>query len=261
MTEATKTNLAPNPAAGARPRGVSGEREAAAKVREMFTGIASRYDLLNHLLSFSMDRIWRARVARSFDEVLARTDSRVLDICCGTGDLTLALLRRSRGVVFGGDFSHPMVVRATRKTPLVGKAGGRHGGYVEADALSLPFMDQTFDLVTVGFGFRNLANYVDGLREIFRVLKRNGQAGILEFSAPRGKMFPALHRFYFKQIVPRLGGAISGSRTAYTYLPDSVDRFPSAEELAARMSEAGFARPGFSLWFGGSVALHIGTKI
>jgi demethylmenaquinone methyltransferase/2-methoxy-6-polyprenyl-1,4-benzoquinol methylase len=252
--------VAEEQAAGARPAGVSGEREAAAQVREMFDEIAPRYDFLNHLLSFSMDRVWRSRVARRFAGILARPDSRALDICCGTGDLTLALLRQSRGVVFGSDFAHPMLARAMRKVPPNGSAGGRLGGYIEADALSLPFMDETFDLVTVGFGFRNLANYDAGLREIFRVLKRNGQAGILDFSAPRGKMFPALHRFYFKQIVPRLGGAVSGSRVAYTYLPDSVDRFPSAEELAARMSEAGFARPGFNLWFGGSVALHSGTK-
>jgi demethylmenaquinone methyltransferase/2-methoxy-6-polyprenyl-1,4-benzoquinol methylase len=258
---ATNPKHTEEPAIGARPEGATEEREASRRVREMFTGIAPRYDFLNHLLSFSMDRAWRARVAHRFAGILARPDSCALDICCGTGDLTLALLRRSRGVVFGSDFAHTMVIRAVRKSPRNSLAGGRLGGYVEADALSLPFVDESFDLVTVGFGFRNLANYDAGLREIFRVLKRNGQAGILEFSAPRGRVFPALHRFYFRQVVPRIGGAISRSAHAYSYLPESVDRFPSAEELAARMSATGFAQSGFDLWFGGSVALHTGTKI
>jgi demethylmenaquinone methyltransferase / 2-methoxy-6-polyprenyl-1,4-benzoquinol methylase len=248
------------PAAGARPTGVSEERQAAAQVREMFREIAPRYDFLNHFLSFQMDRVWRRRVARRFANVLAKPESRALDICCGTGDLTIALLLKSKGTVFGSDFTHPMVVRAAQKTPANGHAGGMLGGYIEADALSLPFLDGTFDLVTVAFGFRNLANYDAGLREIFRVLRRDGQAGILEFSVPRGKVFPAFHRFYFKQIVPRIGGRISGSHRAYTYLPNSVDRFPSAEGLAARMSAAGFAKPEFNLWFGGSVALHSGIK-
>jgi demethylmenaquinone methyltransferase/2-methoxy-6-polyprenyl-1,4-benzoquinol methylase len=226
----------------------------------MFTQIAPRYDFLNHLLSFSMDRLWRRRVAQRFQDVLSRPDSRALDICCGTGDLTMAVLKRSRGVVFGSDFAHPMVVLATRKfTP--GQQFGKHlGGFVEADALSLPFSTNTFDLLTVGFGFRNLANYDAGLREIFRVLRPGGEVGILEFSAPRGKIFPAMHGFYFKHIVPRLGGAISGSRSAYSYLPDSVDHFPSAEGLAERMAAAGFSKPTFELWMGGSVALHRGQK-
>jgi demethylmenaquinone methyltransferase/2-methoxy-6-polyprenyl-1,4-benzoquinol methylase len=257
---AAKANVAHEPTSGARPRGVSGEREAAAEVRGMFGAIAPRYDLMNRLISFSMDNVWRRRAAKQFAVILARTDSRALDICCGTGDLTMALLRRSRGVIYGVDFAHPMIVRATQKTPSLGRAGGKLGGYVEGDALSLPFADETFDLITIGFGFRNLANYDAGLREMFRVLKKNGQLGILEFSPPRGRIFPTLHRLYFKYVVRRLGNAISGSGWAYSYLPDSIGRFPTAEELVARMSAVGFSKPGFKLWFGGSFGLHTGTK-
>lgn len=258
-------NSAPQAAAktaapGARPDGAAGEKEASARVREMFGGIAPRYDFLNHLLSFSMDRMWRRRVAWRFQSILARPESRALDICCGTGDLMMAVLKRSRGVVFGSDFSHPMLVLAARKFAAHNSFGERLGGFVEADALSLPFSSGSFDLLTVGFGFRNLANYDAGLREIFRVLRPGGEVGILEFQTPRGKVFPALHRLYFKQIVPRLGGAVSGSRSAYAYLPDSVDHFPSAKGLAERMAATGFSEPCFELWFGGSVALHCGKK-
>jgi demethylmenaquinone methyltransferase/2-methoxy-6-polyprenyl-1,4-benzoquinol methylase len=257
---AAEANVKQETTAGARPKGVSGEREAASKVREMFGAIAPRYDFMNKLISFSMDRVLRGRVAKGFAEILDRQDSRALDICCGTGDLTIALLRRSRGFEYGIDFAYPMIIRAIKKTPVNGRAGGKLGGYLEGDALSLPFRDATFDLVTIGFGFRNLANYDAGLREIFRVLKKDGQLGILEFTPPRGRVFPVLHRFYFHQVVRRLGRAISGDRLAYVYLPDSIDRFPTAEELVARMSEAGFAKPGFTLWAGGSCALHRGIK-
>jgi demethylmenaquinone methyltransferase/2-methoxy-6-polyprenyl-1,4-benzoquinol methylase len=245
---------------GACPAGATGEQDASRRVRGMFSQIAPRYDFLNHLLSFSMDRIWRRRVASRFQDTLARPDSLTLDICCGTGDLLMALLKRSRGAVFGSDFAHPMLVLATRKVSAKQSFVKHLGGLAEADALSLPFADNTFDLLTVAFGFRNLANYQSGLREILRVLRPGGEIGILEFSAPRGIIFPALHRFYFKRIVPRLGGAISGDRGAYTYLPESVDRFSSAEDLALQMGEAGFRDPSFELWMGGSVALHRGKK-
>jgi demethylmenaquinone methyltransferase/2-methoxy-6-polyprenyl-1,4-benzoquinol methylase len=258
--DAAGANVTQEPTAGARPKGVSGEREAAAEVREMFGAIAPRYDFLNKLTSLSMDRLWRGRAARQFADILSRADSRALDICCGTGDLTMALLQRSKGIVYGIDFAHPMIIRATQKTPSIGRAGGKLGGYIEGDGLSLPFVDGAFDLVTIGFGFRNLANYDTGLREMFRVLKKDGQVGILEFSPPRGKLFPAFHRVYLNLIVRRLAGAISGSSRAYNYLPDSIERFPTAEELAARMSWMGFAKSGFKLWLGGSVALHTGSK-
>jgi demethylmenaquinone methyltransferase/2-methoxy-6-polyprenyl-1,4-benzoquinol methylase len=255
----TKTSSATT-SPGACPVGATGEQDASRRVRGMFSHIAPRYDFLNHLLSFSMDRMWRRRVASRLQVILTRPDSVALDICCGTGDLLMALLKRSRGVVFGSDFAHPMLVRATRKFAVNESLTKHLGGFVEADALSLPFPGNTFDLLTVAFGFRNLANYESGLREILRVLRPGGEVGILEFSAPRGRVFPALHRFYFRNIVPRLGGAISGDRSAYAYLPDSVDHFPSAEGLAEQMVQAGFRAPTFELWMGGSVALHRGAK-
>jgi len=243
--------------AGARPEGAASEREAAARVREMFGGIAPRYDLLNHVLSLNLDRAWRRRVARRFSNVLARADARVLDLCCGTGDLTLALARRGPARVIGSDFAHPMLLSARRKS---GAGAGAAANYVEADALHLPFADGTFDLVTAAFGFRNLGNYDCGLREIHRVLKPGGQVGILEFAEPKSALFGSLYRFYFTRMLPVIGGMISGSRAAYTYLPASVGKFPSPEELAARMSAAGFVKPSCELWTGGSVALHSATK-
>jgi demethylmenaquinone methyltransferase/2-methoxy-6-polyprenyl-1,4-benzoquinol methylase len=243
---------------GARPEGATGEQEASARVREMFGGIAPRYDLLNHVLSLSLDKIWRRRVARRFRDILQRPDARVLDVCCGTGDLTIALARGGRVMVIGSDFAHPMLIRAGEKSAAHAKNSPR--GYIEADALALPFAEGSFDLVTAAFGFRNLANYDRGLLELFRVLRPGGQIAILEFSEPRGAVFGGLYRFYFRRILPRIGGAISGSKFAYSYLPNSVGKFPAPDELARRMSAAGFSEPKFELWTGGSVALHRATK-
>lgn len=251
-------------APGARPEGATGEQEASARVREMFGGIAPRYDLLNHVLSLSLDRLWRRRVARRFRNLLDRADARVLDVCCGTGDLTLALARHGRATIIGSDFAHPMLVRAAGKSHTISKgkrSGGNLAGYIEADALALPFADASFDLVTAAFGFRNLANYDRGLREMFRVLRPGGQIAILEFSEPKGAVFGRLYRFYFTRILPRIGAAISGNHSAYSYLPNSVEKFPTPEELARRISAAGFAEPNYELWTGGSVALHRATKI
>jgi demethylmenaquinone methyltransferase/2-methoxy-6-polyprenyl-1,4-benzoquinol methylase len=183
----------------------------------MFGEIAPRYDLLNHLLSLSMDRLWRWRTARRFRGILRRPDAQVIDLCCGTGDLTLALERRaSMGAplastalprrVLGADFAEPMLVRASAKAS---RARSRTK-YLAADSLSLPFADSSFDLVTAAFGFRNLANYQRGLEEIGRVLKPGGEVGILEFCAPRWWPMAPLYRFYFRQILPRIGAKISG---------------------------------------------------
>jgi demethylmenaquinone methyltransferase / 2-methoxy-6-polyprenyl-1,4-benzoquinol methylase len=246
---------------GTRPRGTRDEREASARVREMFSRIAPRYDLLNHLLSFSLDHVWRKRTARRFQRVLRRTEARIVDLCCGTGDLTLALNRerehalRDAGAhrmpIIGADFAQPMVVRARKK------AGHRaHAAvFIIADALHLPFQDESVDLVTSAFGFRNLAHYEEGLHEIARVLKRGGRVGILEFSEPTGPM-ASLFRFYFRRILPLVGGAISGSGEAYSYLPSSVAGFPSPEELTALMRKAGFEEVRVEAWNFGSVVLH-----
>jgi demethylmenaquinone methyltransferase / 2-methoxy-6-polyprenyl-1,4-benzoquinol methylase len=244
---------------GTRPAGVRDEREAAERVQKMFTRIAPRYDFLNHLLSFSLDRVWRRRTARVFQHILQQPDARVLDLCCGTGDLALALDRDrlpDSAPVLGADFVEPMLVRAQAKAG----AASRRAVFLVADALTLPFADASFNLVTSAFGFRNLANYETGLREIARVLKPSGEVGILEFSEPGRGAMAAAFRFYFWQILPRVGGAISGSGEAYCYLPASVANFPSPEELSVLMEGCGFADTSFEAWNFGSVVLHRGRR-
>jgi len=246
---------------GTRPTGVADEAAASRHVREMFSRIAPRYDLLNHLLSLRFDVMWRRRLARRFRSVLARPDIRVLDICCGTGDLALSLaaeVRRAKlsspGKIFGGDFAHPMLIRAREKANQAGE--GVTIEFLEADALALPFADQSFDLITTAFGFRNLANYSAGLAEFYRVLKPGGAVAILEFTEPESALFGLIYRFYFHHILPRLGGVVSGSPQAYTYLPGSVARFPKPAELANLMKETRFADVDAERWTGGIVALH-----
>jgi demethylmenaquinone methyltransferase/2-methoxy-6-polyprenyl-1,4-benzoquinol methylase len=240
---------------GATPQGAGSEREAAAWVRGMFARVARRYDLANHVLSFNMDRLWRARTVRRVGPILARPDARILDICCGTGDLLLALDRQCRTPVLGSDFCHPMLVAAREK---VARRGAR-AGLFEADALRLPLRDASLDLITVAFGFRNLANYRAGLAEMRRVLRPGGMAAILEFSQPPNPVFAALYHFYSRRVLPLIGGALSGSRDAYTYLPESVRKFPSAEELAEEMRRAGFEEVRYERLTGGIVALHLGV--
>ncbi len=257
---------AEEPAAGARPAGVAGEKEAAAQVREMFDGIAPRYDFLNHFLSFQLDRLWRRRAVRQFREILAKPGARVLDLCCGTGDLAFALSAavpaNAQASVFGADFSHPMLVRALEKSQRIAGSHSRTAprAFLEADALATPFADSSFDLITVAFGFRNLANYDRGLHEMFRLLRPGGQIGILEFSEPSGAIFKRLYKIYFRRVLPRLGGSISGSRAAYGYLPDSVGKFPSPVELKRMILAAGFIETQCEVWTGGAVALHRATK-
>jgi demethylmenaquinone methyltransferase/2-methoxy-6-polyprenyl-1,4-benzoquinol methylase len=214
---------------GASPAGVRGEQDTARWVRTMFGRVAHRYDLANHLLSFNIDRLWRARTVARVSPVLERPGVRVLDLCCGTGDLLLAL-GASRTI--GADFCHPMLVRALEK-------GAR--AVVEADALSLPFPGASLDLITTAFGFRNLANYDAGLREMRRVLRPGGMAAILEFSQPPNRLFGALYAFYSRRVLPWIGGALSGSRDAYSYLPESVRKFPAPDELASMMRTAGLS--------------------
>jgi demethylmenaquinone methyltransferase / 2-methoxy-6-polyprenyl-1,4-benzoquinol methylase len=244
---------------GTRPEGVLDETEAAAHVREMFGRIAPRYDLLNHLLSLDIDKLWRRRVARKFSGVLQDSNARVLDLCCGTGDLAFAFRREApRGAkIIGSDFVPEMLARARAKAAAARAAVE----FIEADALHLPFADASFDLVSCAFGFRNLANYERGLQEILRVLKPGGATGILEFAEPPGKAFGALYRFYFRRILPLLGGMISGNASAYRYLPNSVSTFPFPEELKLRFERAGFSGVRFERWTGGVVTLHAGVKV
>ncbi|MGA2147701.1 MAG: bifunctional demethylmenaquinone methyltransferase/2-methoxy-6-polyprenyl-1,4-benzoquinol methylase UbiE [Bryobacteraceae bacterium] len=240
---------------GTTPEGARNEQEAARWVRQMFARVAPRYDLANHLLSLNLDRYWRAHTVKRVRAVLERPGARVLDLCCGTGDLLLALERRSGGVVMGSDFCHPMLVAAEAK---IAQRRARAVTF-EADALRLPLRGHSLDLVTVAFGFRNLADYEAGLEEIRRVLKPGGTAAILEFSQPPNPAFAALYNFYSRRILPWIGGAISGSRDAYAYLPESVRKFPTAEDLAGRMRAIGFAAVEFEYLTGGIVALHTGV--
>lgn len=241
--------------AGTRPAGTHGEEEAARAVQQMFARIAPRYDFLNRLLSLSFDRVWRRRTARALAARLAWAHSWALDLCCGTGDLALELRRVSAGTVVGSDFAHPMLVRARRKAsarfPLE---------LVEGDTLRLPFGDESFDVVTAAFGFRNLANYRRGLEEISRVLKRGGEAGILEFTLPSAGLFARAYRFYFRSLLPRIGRVVSGVPGPYSYLPASVEQFPDCDEFGRWMEAAGFRSVSYELWTGGTVALHRGIK-
>ena len=236
-------------AQGTTPAGAETEQQASAWVRGMFDRIAPRYDLLNHLLSVNIDRYWRARTVSRVAPILARPGAQVLDVCCGTGDLTLAL--QSQGRVFGSDFSHPMLVAARRK---------RCSTLFEADALRLPVADSSLDLVTAAFGFRNLTNYRGGLMELRRVLKPGGTVAILEFSTPPNALLAALYAFYSRAILPTIGGMISGSKDAYTYLPESVRKFPDADGLANQMRDAGFVNVRFERMTFGIVALHLGDR-
>jgi len=246
----------PPPLPGARPEGTSEEKQAARVVQEMFTRIAPRYDFLNHLLSLSLDRLWRRRTARALARHLAGAGSCALDLCCGTGDLALELARVSRGAVVGSDFVHPMLARAREKAARQ----GRRLLLVEADALELPFADAQFEVVTAAFGFRNLANYRRGLEEIYRVLKPGGEVAILEFSMPRRGLLATLYGFYFRRVLPWVGQAVSGVRGPYSYLPASVEKFPDCEEFARWLEAAGFRSVRYEQWTGGTVALHRGTK-
>ena len=243
---------------GAAPEGARDQDSAARAVREMFTAIAPRYDLLNHVLSCNVDRLWWRRTARTFGHILDRPDARVLDLCCGTGDMTFALRReagKSGMQILGADFSHAMLQRAGEKSA----AGASRPGWIEADALRLPFPDKHFDLVTSAFGFRNLADYDAGLREIVRVLRPGGECGILECATPKGAM-GVLYSVYFKQILPRVGTLVSGVRGPYSYLPASVERFPKPDEMMQRMRRAGFAEASWTPFTFGIAGLHWGRK-
>ncbi len=252
------------PVKGTMPEGAISEADASSKIREMFTQIAPRYDLLNHLLSLQLDRLWRARTARLLRPILNRPEAFVLDLCCGTGDLTVALTRAGKARVIGADFAHTMLVRARFKSQLVPSHSGLPAPssmpLFEADALRLPFADASFDLVTAAFGFRNLANYEAGLREIQRVLKPGGTIAILEFTEPPDGLLGDFYRWYFCKVLPKIGGLISGEQAAYKYLPKSVARFFRPPELAALMSAVGYGSVDYRVWTLGTVALHTGLR-
>jgi demethylmenaquinone methyltransferase/2-methoxy-6-polyprenyl-1,4-benzoquinol methylase len=246
----------PHQNTGARPAGAANEQESAAAVRAMFDTVAPRYDTLNHLLSLNIDRLWWWRAARRLRDVLAKPQARVLDICCGTGDMTAALLRRRPAVgvpVLAADFSHGMLLRGARKL------AARNAVCIEADAMQLPLGDGSVDLVVSAFGFRNLRNYRGGLAEFFRVLGPGGQLGILDFAEPGG-MLGKLYAFYFRKVLPAIGARLSGAASAYAYLPASVAGFPAPEELLQAMRETGFATAEWYPYSFGIAGLYVARK-
>ena len=244
------------PATGAQPEGSNDEPTAAAAVRSMFDEIAPRYDLLNHVLSCNIDRVWWNRAARTFRQVLERPDAQVLDLCCGTGDMTLALLRRrpKDGLpVLAADFAHQMLVRGAAKFTARGAIA------FEADALHLPLPSGSIDLLTTAFGFRNLANYQAGLEEFYRTLKPGGEMGILDFSEPGG-WTGKLYAFYFRRILPAIGSLLSGVSGPYRYLPSSVRQFPAPPQLLAIMRSVGFEQVSWTPYTFGIAGLYRGVK-
>jgi len=213
-------------------------------VRTMFDRIAPVYDAMNHAMTAGLDRRWRAETARA----VVSPGDRVLDSCCGTGDLAIACLRAG-GRVTGLDFSERMLDRARRKSDEV--------EWVEGDALALPFAEGSFDAATVGFGVRNLEDLGKGLGELRRVLHPGGRVAILEITTPRGLLRP-FYKLWFEGLVPLAGKLLPGG-SAYTYLPASVRRFPEAKELAELMDSAGFEHVRYRFFAGGIVALHTGV--
>lgn len=239
---------------GAAPVGAADERSAALAVQQMFDEISMRYDLLNHVLSMNVDRLWWWRTARAFRSALRTPGARALDLCCGTGDMARALRKQApRATIVGVDFSRGMLTRG--KTKFV-----QHRiASVEGDALRLPFPDQLFDVVVSAFGFRNLANYDAGLTEIYRVLRLGGQVGILDFSEPGG-VLGSLYGFYFRNVLPKIGAAISGVSGPYSYLPASVSRFPSPTEMIERMQAVGYANARWQPYTFGIAGLYLAMK-
>ena len=231
-----------------------GPSSKAARVRSMFAEIAPRYDFLNHALSLNIDRRWRKLVIKRVADRLRRPGAVALDLCCGTAELSLELGALAQ--TFGVDFCHPMLqlgIEKVRRAELPIEL-------IEGDALSVPFADSMFDVVTVAFGLRNVDGTKEGLREIYRLLKPGGRCVVLEFSSPQLPIFRNLFRFYFTRLLPRIGNAISGSSFAYQYLPDSVQAFPDQKELAGLMRAVGFSDVRYYNLFAGVASLHLGDK-
>jgi demethylmenaquinone methyltransferase/2-methoxy-6-polyprenyl-1,4-benzoquinol methylase len=253
-------------AKGARPAGAQDEAGAAQAVRQMFDSIAPNYDRLNHVLSASVDRLWWWQTARRFKAILALPDAAVLDICCGTGHMTRALLierpKDSRPIL-AADFAREMLVRGARQfgTPPTESSSpaGPYAIPIEADALHLPLRSASHDLIVSAFGFRNLVNYEAGLREFLRVLKPGGQLGILEFSEPNGLVGTG-YRVYFRHVLPAVARVIGGKEGAYRYLPASVGSFPPPEEMLQLMRSVGYMNCHWQPYTLGIAGLYTGTR-
>jgi demethylmenaquinone methyltransferase/2-methoxy-6-polyprenyl-1,4-benzoquinol methylase len=285
MHSLTTKTLTPDPDPGARPAGTTSPTDAAANIQQMFDAIAPTYDRANHLLSAGIDRSWWNRTARTLRPILARPEAVILDLCCGTGDMTLALDKYrpqpTAATTLGGPSFPASSERvgcsttsatATRPAPILAldfshnmlalsipKFANRNIVTIEADALHLPLADASVDLVTSAFGFRNLASYSDGLTELHRVLRPGGEIAILECNQPNG-LIGTLYSFYFQRILPTLGGLISGAHRAYAYLPDSVERFPRPPQMKQLIAAAGFINPTWTSYTLGTAGLYRATK-
>ncbi|WP_029631245.1 bifunctional demethylmenaquinone methyltransferase/2-methoxy-6-polyprenyl-1,4-benzoquinol methylase UbiE [Zavarzinella formosa] len=228
-----------------------------ARIRRMFDGIAPKYDLLNHLLSLNIDKVWRKRVVKT----VPATNGPVLDMCTGTGDLALEYFRATGGKVpiIGADFAGQMLELAVKKT--VKKQADRVVHYVQADAQHLPFPDDLFEVVTVAFGLRNVTDPLRGLAEMTRVCRPGGKVAVLEFSRPRHWFLGRMYRGYFRYLLPRVGQMFSKSdENAYTYLPESVMKFPDGEELADHMRKTGLIEVTYTPFTFGVATLYVGQK-
>jgi demethylmenaquinone methyltransferase / 2-methoxy-6-polyprenyl-1,4-benzoquinol methylase len=224
-------------------------------VREMFARIAPRYDLANRVLTAGLDERWRRRALR----LLAPPHGgRILDCCCGTGDLTLGLLRGDPTLeVIGIDFCAPMLDRAQRRAGREARGNMR---FVEGDVMAMPFEDSSFDGATMGFSLRNVVDIDATLREIVRVLRPGARFVSLDVTKAPNRTFRRLFNIYFYGVVPLLGGIVGGSRSAYAYLPNSLMHHPNAPELRERFTRAGFSEAGYVALMGGAIAVHYGTK-
>jgi len=246
---------------GSRPTGAEDEASAALAVRNMFDQIAPRYDLLNHVLSASVDRLWWWQTARRFRAILADPDAAVLDVCCGTGHMTMALLKgRPQGArpILAADFAREMLGRAAHRFEAR-KAGAPTAIALEADALHLPLRDASLDLIVTAFGFRNLANYESGLKEFYRVLKPGGRLGILDFAEPGG-LVGKVYGVYFRRVLPAIGRMMCGKDGPYRYLPTSVGNFPPPGEMLEMMRGVGYRECSWQPYTFGIAGLYTSSR-
>ena len=260
-TETHHISTDPEPTTDAFPAlPAKGAIRPAEEVQGMFDAIAPRYDLLNHVLSGGIDATWWWRAARTLRPILHKPESRILDLCCGTGDMAMALLRHRpanmstapTAPILAVDFSHKMLALGAAKfnqNTIIP---------VEGDALHLPLPNASMDLISAAFGFRNLVSYEDGLAELYRVLAPGGQIAILECNQPDG-LVALLYNLYFKQVLPRIGGLLS-DRQAYTYLPTSVERFPRSPRMLQLIKQAGFQSATWTSYTFGIAGLYRATK-
>jgi len=231
-----------------------GGGDKAARVRSMFAEIAPSYDLLNHVLSLNIDKRWRRFVIKKVADLLRKPGASALDLCCGTAELSIEL--GSLAPTVGVDFCHPMLALGLKKV----QGNSLPVELVEGDALCCPMADESFDVVTMAFGLRNLESIDGGLHEVYRLLKPGGRAAVLEFSHPQAPIFRNVFHFYFTRVLPRIGSVVSGSSFAYRYLPESVQAFPNQKALTDMMRAVGFSNVRYYNLAGGIAALHMGDK-